>query len=99
MPLKRRGWLDRSWAPEIETSWSKTLVNCYAHNCDFDLGRCRPEWHIRATYPMDIPDAEYEKRRHAFELCRWINDQFRQMEGTGSLSAIYAERKGKNVSG
>ena len=46
---------------------------------------------------MDIPDAEYEKRRHAFDLCRWINAQFRQMEETGNLSAIYAERKGKNV--
>ena len=46
---------------------------------------------------MDIPDAEYEKRRHAFDLCRWINAQFRQMEGTGNLSAIYAEQKGKNV--
>ena len=46
---------------------------------------------------MDIPDSEYEKRRHAFDLCRWINDQFRQMKEASNFYEVYFERKGKNV--
>jgi hypothetical protein len=40
---------------------------------------------------------EYEQRRDAFELCRWVNAQFRAMEGTGHFDEIYFERKGLNV--
>lgn len=40
---------------------------------------------------------EYEQRRDAFELCRWVNAQFRAMQGTGRFDEIYFERKGFNV--
>lgn len=44
-----------------------------------------------------IPLSEYEQRRDAFDLCRWVNAQFRAMEGTGRFDEIYFERKGLNV--
>lgn len=40
---------------------------------------------------------EYEQRRDAFDLCRWVNTQFRAMERTGRFEEIYFERKGPNV--
>jgi hypothetical protein len=46
---------------------------------------------------MDIPASEYESRRHAFDLCRWINQQLRQMEKRSNIDEVYFERKGENV--
>ena len=46
---------------------------------------------------MDIPTLEYESRRHAFDLCRWINEQFREMESGSNFDEVYWERKGTNV--
>jgi hypothetical protein len=46
---------------------------------------------------FEITRDEYEQRRDAFELCRWVNAQFRAMEGTGHFDKIYFERKGLNV--
>lgn len=46
---------------------------------------------------MDILTSEYESRRHAFDLCRWINERFREIESGPSFDEIYWERKGENV--
>ena len=46
---------------------------------------------------FEITRDEYEQRRDVFELCRWVNAQFRAMEGTGHFDEIYFERKGLNV--
>jgi hypothetical protein len=46
---------------------------------------------------FEITRDEYEQRRDAFELCRWVNAQFRAMEETGHFDEIYFERKGLNV--
>lgn len=46
---------------------------------------------------FEITRDEYEQRRDAFELCRWVNAQFRAMEGTGHFERIYFERQGLNV--
>lgn len=46
---------------------------------------------------MDIPTSEYESRRHAFDLCRWINDQLRVAESESNFDEIYWEQKGENV--
>jgi hypothetical protein len=46
---------------------------------------------------VSIPTAEYEERRHAFELCRWINSVLRSMENTENFDKLYFEQKGENV--
>lgn len=46
---------------------------------------------------MDISTSEYESRRHAFDLCRWINEQLRVMESKSNFNEIYWEQKGRNV--
>lgn len=46
---------------------------------------------------MNIPASEYESRRHAFDLCRWINEKLRQMEERSNFDEVYFERKGENV--
>jgi hypothetical protein len=46
---------------------------------------------------FEITRDEYEQPRDAFELCRWVNTQFRAMEETGHFDEIYFERKGLNV--
>jgi hypothetical protein len=46
---------------------------------------------------FEIARDEYEQPRDAFELCRWVNAQFRAMEETGHFDEIYFERKGLNV--
>jgi hypothetical protein len=46
---------------------------------------------------FEIPDLEYEKKRHAFEFCQWINHKFREMRRAGDFDKLYFERRGKNV--
>jgi hypothetical protein len=46
---------------------------------------------------VEIPDLEYEKKRHAFEFCQWINHKFQEMRRLGNFDKLYFERKGKNV--
>jgi hypothetical protein len=46
---------------------------------------------------VDIPAAEYEERRHVFELCRWINSKLASMESCENFDELYFERKGQNV--
>ena len=46
---------------------------------------------------VGIPNDEYEARRTAFDLARWIDDKFREMEAGGHFSRQYFERVGHNV--
>lgn len=46
---------------------------------------------------VNIAHGEYEKRRHAFELCQWINEKLAELEHSGNFDLLYFERKGKNV--
>jgi hypothetical protein len=46
---------------------------------------------------IGIPKVEYEERRHAFELCRWINAKLQQLQDGGSFDEQYFERIGLNV--
>lgn len=41
-----------------------------------------------------IPTAEYERRRHAFELCTWINSKLLELEAKENFDELYFERKG-----
>lgn len=45
--------------------------------------------------PLLITTAECEKRRHAFDLCTWINSKLLELEATGSIDGLYFERKGE----
>lgn len=44
-----------------------------------------------------IPAAEYETRRDAFELCRWIDGWYQTLDARGDLSACYFERHDRSV--
>lgn len=46
---------------------------------------------------VGIPRAEYEERRSAFELCRWVNSKLRELEDGGDFDRQYFERVGTNV--
>jgi hypothetical protein len=46
---------------------------------------------------VDIPTAEYTQRRHAAELCRWINEKFEALKSGGRFDEQYFERLGLNV--
>ena len=46
---------------------------------------------------LDVPSAEYEERRHVFDLCRWINSKLGVMESLGNFDEAFLERKGLNV--
>lgn len=41
-----------------------------------------------------ISTAEYEKRRHAFELCAWINSKLLELEAKENFDELYFKRKG-----
>lgn len=41
-----------------------------------------------------ISTAEYEKRRHAFELCAWINSKLLELKTKENFDELYFERKG-----
>jgi hypothetical protein len=44
-----------------------------------------------------IPTTEYEERRQAFDLCRWINSILGWLESREDFEKVYFERKEKNV--
>lgn len=46
---------------------------------------------------VNIAQSEYEKRRHAFELCQWINEKLNELKRSGRFDELYFERKGRNV--
>lgn len=54
----------------------------------------------RERLPADlfgIPDAEYQRRRTAFELCAWINATVEALKGHGQFDFQYLERRGENI--
>lgn len=47
--------------------------------------------------PHVISASEYEERRHALELCSWINKKLEAFEKSGVFDALYIERKGAGL--
>jgi hypothetical protein len=45
---------------------------------------------------MNISTTEYEQKRHAFDLCGWINEKFAEMQALPDFETIYFERQVKN---
>ena len=45
---------------------------------------------------MNISTTEYERRRHVFDLCKWINEKLEEMQALPDFETIYFERQAKN---
>jgi hypothetical protein len=58
------------------------------------MARWKSELMNRPAPPL-ISTAEYETRRHAFDLYTWINSKLLELEATGNFDSLYFERKGE----
>ena len=46
---------------------------------------------------VNIPNPDYEQRRHASAFAAWVNAKFRDLQAGGQLEEQYFERRGDNV--
>ena len=46
---------------------------------------------------MEIAQDEYQKRRHIFEFCNWINEKLYELELKPNFEELYFEKKGNRI--